>query len=119
VLSEAVAQIEPTFDIGVVALNIDELVPARSLLRALDEGAMSRRISDLNLRFINSHDRHFRKYLASGRAVCALVSTRCLVDIHGARVPISNARQSTVWTIPGLPPDKHRALTNLYEGLMT
>jgi hypothetical protein len=117
VLSEAVAQIEPTFDVGIVALNIDELTPAL-ILTAINEDAMSRRISDLNVRFINRHERHFRKYLVSGRAVCALVSTRCLVDVRTARVRISNARQSTVWTIPGLAVDKDRVLTELYEGLM-
>jgi len=119
VLSEAVAQIEPTFDVGVVAINIDELVPPRAILTALDYGAMSRRISALNTRFINKHERHLRKYLASGRVVCALVSTRCLVDVSTASVRLSNARQSTVWTIPGLPPEKDRALRVLYEGLMT
>jgi hypothetical protein len=119
VLSEAVAQIEPTFGIGVIALNIDDLAPPQSILTVEDQAAVGRRVSEPNHRFIKAHERHLRKYLASGRAVCVLVSTRCLVDVRNARAPISNARQSTVWTIPGLPVEKERALTELYKGVMT
>ncbi len=64
VLSQAVAQIESNFDFGIVAINIDDLVPANQILRAPTHERMARYISDLNARFLKTHERHFRKYLA-------------------------------------------------------
>jgi hypothetical protein len=94
VLSEAVAQIEPTFDFGIVAVNIDDLSP-NQILRTPTRESASRCIDDLNARFIRSHERHFRKYLASGRLISALVSTSVLADLHHERVRFYNAHRST------------------------
>jgi hypothetical protein len=118
VLSQAVAQIEPTFDFGIVALNIDDLVPANRILRSPTQETMSQYISDLNMRFLGAHERHFRKYLASGRVISVLVSTGVLADVYRARPRFNHARQSSVWTIPGLPPEKNLQLRNFYDLLM-
>jgi hypothetical protein len=64
VLSQAVAQIEASFDFGIVAINIDDLVPANHILRTPTQETMSQHISILNDRFLKTHERHFRKYLA-------------------------------------------------------
>jgi len=119
VLSKAVAQIEASFDFGIVAVNLDDLVPANMILQTPTQETMSRKIDDLNARFLRSHERHFRKYLASGRLISALVTTGVLADVYQARVRFNTARQSTVWTIPGLSPDKDRVLRNFYNRLMT
>ena len=118
VLSQAVAQIESSFDFGIVAVNIDDLVPANQILRTPSQKTLSQRINDLNSRFLSSHERHFRKYLASGRLISALISTSVLADVYRARTRFNNARQSTVWTIPGLPFDKDQQLRNFYDALM-
>jgi hypothetical protein len=119
VLSQAVNQIESSFDFGIVAVNIDDLVPANQILRTPTQETMAQYISDLNARFIGEHERHFRKYLASGRVISALVSTSVLADVYRARTRFNTARQSTVWTIPGLPVEKDRQLKNFYNLLMT
>ncbi len=118
VLSEAVAQIESSFDFGIVALNLDELIPADHIFRTPTLDSMAKHIMDLNHRFLVRHDRHFRKYLASGRVISALVSTSLLADAYRERTRFNNARQSTVWTIPGLPFEKNRQLRNFYNALM-
>jgi hypothetical protein len=118
VLSEGVAQIETSFDFGIVAVNLDDLAPSGQILRASNQGAMSKSISDLNARFLRSHERHFRKYLASGRLLSALVSTSVLADVYKRRPRFNNARQSTIWAIPGLPPEKDRQLKRFYDQLM-
>ena len=118
ILSQAVAQIEPTFDFGIVAMNLDELVPPDQILRTPTQEAMSHCIDDLNSHFFNSHERHFRKYLGSGRLISAFISTGVLADVYRARTRLNYARQSTVWAISGLPPDKEQALMNFYNRLI-
>ena len=118
VLSQAVGQIESAFDIGIVAINIDDLVPADQILRTPTHETLSQYVSDLNKRFLTTHERHFRKYLASGRVISAIVSTSVLADVFQAQPRFNHARQSTVWTIPGLPAEKDRQLRNFYELLM-
>jgi len=118
VLSQAVAQIEATFDFGIVAVNIDELFPSDKILGTPTQEAMSQYIDDLNARFLNSHERHFRKYLGSGRLISAFISTSVLADVYRGGTRLNSARQSTVWAISGLPPDKEQALTKFYDRLM-
>lgn len=118
VLSQAVAQIEESFDFGIVAVNIDDLVPANQILRTPTQEVMGQYISNLNARFLGEHERHFRKYLATGRVISAMISTSVLVDVYRDRPRFNNARQITVWTIPGLPPEKNRQLRNFYGRLM-
>ena len=118
VLSQGVDQIETSFDFGIVAVNLDDLAPSGQILRAPNQEVMSKSISELNARFLRSHERHFRKYLASGRLLSALVSTSVLADVYKGRPRFNNARQSTIWAIPGLPPEKDRQLKRFYDQLM-
>jgi hypothetical protein len=118
VLSQAVAQIEPKFDFGIVAISIDDLLPPNRILRTPTHDTLGQYISHLNARFLRSHERHFRKYLGSGRLISAFVSTSTLADVYRDTTRFNNARQSTVWTIPGLPAEKERALRAFYDRLM-
>lgn len=118
VLSQAVGQIESTFDFGIVAVCLDDLLPANRLLRTPTQDTMAQFISDLNARFLKSHERHFRKYLSSGRLISAFVSTGVLADVYGSRPQFHHARQSTIWTIPGLSMQKEKALSHFYKRLM-
>jgi hypothetical protein len=119
VLSEAVGQIEGAFDFGIVALNLDELVPANHLCQAQTGEGIGLLLDEINIRFLALHERHLRKYLASGRLLSAYVSTAAIADILASRARIHSARQSTVWTIPGLPPTKERQLKRFYDQLLS
>jgi hypothetical protein len=118
VLSQAVGQIETTFDFGIVALNLDDLVPQDQILRSPNQRSMGQFINNLNIRFLQRHERYFRKYLSSGRILSALVSTSVLADVQGQGTRFNNARQVTMWTIPGLPEEKQKQLKRLYVQLM-
>ncbi len=118
VLSQAVSQIETTFDFGIVAINIDDLVPPEKILQSPTQEAMGRVIDNLNTQFLHRHERHFRKYLASGRLLSALISTSVLADVYGQRTRFNTARQVTVWTIPGLAPEKAKQLKRFYDQIM-
>lgn len=118
VLSQAVAQIESNADIGIVALNIDDLVPANSILQMHSIEAVEQFVTQLNNRFLFFHDRHFRKYLTSGRLVSALVSTAVVADIPTVRPRLHNVRRASIWTISGLPTEKNLLLRRFYDQLM-
>ncbi len=117
VLSEAIAQIEDNYDIGVVALNLDELTPANSILKAPSVEKAVEIINKNNDNFISKHERYLRKYLANGRAISALVSTCVLADIVSSKTRIFTMRQATVWSIPGLDIDRDRQLRNFFNAI--
>ena len=112
VLSQAVAQIEGSFDFGIVAFNLDDLAPSKVFQLSTRE-KVRQAIDAFNTQFLRAQERHFRKYLTAGRLLSALVSTRIRVDIYrGDRS--QHALQSTFWTIPGLPREKERQIMRFY-----
>ena len=118
VLSNGVSQIEREYEFGIVAINIDDLTPSDSLLVANSKEAMADKINKLNDVFLKKHERHFRKYLSTGRILSALVSTTVLADLEKERVRLNNASQSTVWMIPGLTNEKTKVFKNFYNQIM-
>lgn len=101
VFSNGVGQIESHFDNGMVAFNLDDLVPDDFVISEDTERAAAERINILNRKFIGYHSRHFRKYLNGERVSAAFVSTSLLVRIGGDPQNLRNIRQSTIWTLPG------------------
>jgi hypothetical protein len=118
VLSRAVKQMESRFEFAIVAVNLDELLPAKQFLRAATHEAMGKCLDRFNCAFLGRHDRHFRKYLASGRVVSALVSTSVLAHVQHGRPPFNYARQSIHWTMPGLKTEKKKQLKRFYAKLL-
>ncbi len=110
VLSEAVNQVKDCYDVGVVAINIDDLTPGNMVLKVNTEREMAHLLQDVCAKFLSRHERHFRKYLSTGRLVAALVAVHVIADVKEWEVAINNSRQSTVWTIPGLAPEKESLL---------
>jgi len=117
VLSEAVKQIESGFDYGIVAINLDDLMPANKILSAQTVQAAVEFISRKNERFIKSHERHLKKYLSSGRIISALVSTSLLTDVNHGTPRLNFAQQDTFWTIPSLTADKKEKVDDFYNYL--
>ena len=110
ILSEAVSQVEAYFDVGVIALNLDDLTPPGTVLRVRNKIEMDSFLQKYTDDFIARHERHFRKYLASGRIVSALVSVNVIADVQDWTVQFNDARSSIAWTIPGLEPKKEALL---------
>jgi len=117
VLSEAVSQVEDCYDVGVVAINIDELTSENTVLKVNTEHEMTRLLQNECAEFISRHERHFRKYLSTGRLVAVLVAVHVIADVKEWEVRFNNARQSTVWTIPGLTPLKE-SLVHQFQQLI-
>lgn len=115
VLSNAVSQFEGNFDFGMIAINLDDLTPADSILRAASIDQMMEMLSQINFAFIKRHERHFRKYLEPGRAIAAFVSTSVIADVVTAKPNFNNSRQSTLWSIPGLSVEKEKQIRNFFN----
>ena len=101
VFSNGVRQLSGGFDHGMVAFNLDDLVPENFVLYESSETNAAERINVLNRKFIGYHARHFHKYLNSERVSAAFVSTSVPVNIGNDPQNLRNIRQSTVWTLPG------------------
>ena len=117
VLSQAVSQFESDFDFGIVAINLDDLTPANTILKANSTAKMSQMINQVNYSFMGSHERHLRRYLEPGRAICALISTAVIADVQNTKTRFFNSRQSIVWNIPGLPPEKGAQMSRFFNAV--
>jgi|CXWL01.1.fsa_nt_gi hypothetical protein len=117
VLSNAVAQIERDCDFGIVALNIDDLLPENCLLKAPTVDSMSAILTEWNYAFLRGHKRYLRRYLATGRALSALVSCAAIVDITTAKHRFMNARQVTVWHMPGMPEAQAQQMQKFFAAM--
>jgi hypothetical protein len=109
-LSVGVAQIERVSEFGLLAINIDDLWPPNQMRMATSEQYLGHTLSQENLQFLDRHDRHFRKYLSSGRVMGALVASGGIGYVKPSYV---SARQFTTWSIPGLEPAKRKLLDDL------
>jgi hypothetical protein len=118
VLSEAVEQIEATHDFGILAVNLDDLTLPDRILDQPTQEAMGKAIDQFNLRFLGRHQRHFKRYLKSGRVISALVSTTVLATLSSHKPAFQIGTQATIWAIPGLPPEKKKQLQRFYVQLM-
>lgn len=115
VFSQAVSQIEDAFTFGVVALNLDDLTPPNTILKAPSIAQLSETITRLNFTFLQRHERHLRKYLERGRAITVIVSTSVMADVPTTKTGFFNARQSMIWKIPVLSPEKERQFLNFFR----
>lgn len=117
VLSQAVSQFESDFDFGIIAINLDDLTPANTILKANSIEQMSKMINQVNYNFMKDHERHLRRYLEPGRAICALISTAVVADVPNTKPCFFNSRQSVVWNIPGLPPEKEAQMSRFFRAV--
>ena len=102
VLSEGVRQIGSHGKIGMIAVNLDDLLPAGAMVIAPDIKGYSAALSNYNLEFMQRNERNLRKYLSSGRSVAALVSTSIPGRIPNAEGMVFSSRQTAIWSLPGL-----------------
>lgn len=100
VLSQGIRQVEKASGTGIVALDIEDLLPENAILQVPDSEAMVRRLNEHNDGFMRRHERHLRKYLEPGRAISVVVSCSAIVDIVSRSPRFYTARQTTMWNIP-------------------
>jgi len=102
-LSKAVKQIKDNnFIFGIVAINIDNLLPEKTILNANTLSQASDILHEENMKFINKHSSKFFKYLKDNRIISVLVVSSIIVDIKNEKPRFNNIAESTLWTIQDL-----------------
>jgi hypothetical protein len=110
-LSTGVAQIKGSTEDGLLALCLDDRLPADHYILAEDIQEAIDGVQQINWAFLERHERKFSRYLASGRSIAAFVSTTCVVEVRTGG--INSFQQALLWVIPGLPESKMQALEPL------
>jgi hypothetical protein len=113
VLSEAARQVKG-YDVGVVAINVDDLIPPQRILAVRDEQQMVTMLHDINAAFLQRNERHFRRYLGTERLVAALVSVNAIVDVRTWDPRFNNSQQSLVWMLPQLSEEKTKLMSQFH-----
>jgi len=104
-LSQAAQQVKD-HDIGIVAVNIDDVTPADTVLRVNHIQEANQLLITQCEQFLERHERHFRKYLSQERLVAALVSIHVLAEVKSWSVPFNNYWQALIWRLPDLSEKK-------------
>lgn len=118
ILSKAVEQIEKEYEFGIVAINIDDLLPPDVVLKMESSDAVIERLHGFNADFINRHIRHFTKYFSQTRIISVIVSTSLIADVPPERPRFRNTFQWTVWAVTGLPERYRVQLDKFYNLVM-
>jgi hypothetical protein len=100
VLSKGVRQISESSAIGIVALNLDDLLPEGCILNAADAHGAAQLLDTRIHQFMARHERHLRRYIEPGRAIAVLASCAALADLQQSRPQFCNYRQTVVWHVP-------------------
>lgn len=86
---------------GLVAFNIDDLVPDDHLLTGRSQEAVSNFLFDFNQAFIERHRFMLQRYVLAGRCDGILVSTSVVADIETLAPRFNLVSESTLWTVEG------------------
>jgi hypothetical protein len=119
VLSQAIAQIERNCSSGIVALDIEDLLPEDAILQVQNSHGMNVHLNAHNDGFMQRHERHLRRYLEQGRAISVVVSCGAIVDILDRSPRFYTARQTTVWNIPNHSPSQSSQVEAILKALLS
>lgn len=116
-LSNAVKQIKDNnFIFGIVAINIDNLLPERTILNTDTFNQASDILHNQNMEFINKYSGKFLKYLTENRIISVLIVSSTIADIKDEKPRFNNISQSTIWTIQELEKE-HKNKINQFKRL--
>ena len=102
-LSKGVKQIKDNdFLFGIVAINIDNLLPEKTILNTDTIIQASDILHEENMKFITKHSSKFSKYLRDNRIISVLVVSSTIADIKNGKPRFNNITESTLWTIENL-----------------
>lgn len=109
-VSKGVKQLAASGHPGIIALNLDDLVPAGTLLEAATIRQAQDFMHAFNVAFINRQQPRIQRYIADGRCDGILVSTSTPSGINAARPKFNNHTQTTLWTLNEASPEARARL---------
>ncbi|WP_314435469.1 hypothetical protein [Massilia timonae] len=107
---KGVEQLKKSGRPGLIAINLDELVPRDSILGGPSRDGAARFLSDFNKDFLSRHMRKVARYIIQGRCDGLLVSTSVFSNIRHAENQWNNHTQSMLWSVTDVSPEITRRL---------
>ncbi|MGE8454444.1 MAG: hypothetical protein ACN6OP_28305 [Pseudomonadales bacterium] len=84
---------------GLIALNLDDLAPAETLLRSESKDTASAYLDQFNLNFVERHLRVLQRFVMDGKCDGILVSTTTPSDIQRSQTRLNTFTQTALWTL--------------------
>lgn len=84
---------------GLVALNLDDLVPASSILRSSSYESAASCLGELNMNFLRQHKNKMHRFIKDGRCDGVLLATTTFVDIPSSKIRSHIITSITLWAI--------------------
>ncbi|NEX60059.1 hypothetical protein [Noviherbaspirillum galbum] len=92
-------QITKTGFPGIVAFNLDDTAPARSLVVQSSVRVALEALAHYNADFIDRHKRHLSRFLLDRRCDGVLISTSIPADLANSSPRFNNITQATLWVL--------------------
>jgi hypothetical protein len=102
VLSQGVAQYERKFPTGLVAFNVDDLIPDGHFVRGRNNVEVRSIFLTILEGFLNRHLNTFARYVSQRRMAGVLVSVGGAVELTHELPALNNNREWSIWTMEGL-----------------
>jgi len=100
IMSEAMGQIRATCEVGVIAMNLDSMIPYNAVLRESTFESAIERLDQTMAAFLERHQRHFKRYFARKNLLAVLATISPVSEIISSRIPYNTVTQSRIWTTP-------------------
>jgi hypothetical protein len=97
--SKGLKQLLPYAGAGLVAFNLDDLTPERSILQASARQDASDHLHQLNVAFIERHRRQFQKAVVAGRCDGIWIWSCVHADVRGLSPRFNRITESTIWRL--------------------
>ncbi|WP_322034183.1 hypothetical protein [Paraburkholderia sp. J76] len=96
-LSEGCSQLLKHGRPGIVAFNLDDLLPQDSVWEEATRAALQARLDETNRKFLMSNAEHFTKTVERGSCDGILVSTTVISDVPEMSPRIQVSRSTAIW----------------------
>lgn len=116
-IRKGVKQIEAHGAGGLVALNIDDLLPADSVLNQRDYAMASAQLGAFAASFIERNRLAFERPIAHGRCDGILVSAASVCDLEEGVSRFTTVTDTTVWTLQSLKPEARQRFEALRQAV--
>ena len=99
--SKGLKQLIPYSGAGLVAFNLDDLTPERSILRAANRRDASDHLHRLNIAFMERHRMTFQEAVMASRCDGVWISSCVHADVEGLSPRFNRVTENTLWTVAG------------------
>jgi hypothetical protein len=114
---KGVKQVEANGAGGLVALNVDDLLPGDAILKQRDHVSASAWLGVFVRQFIERNRFTFQRYVAQGRCDGILISATCVCDLEEGGPRFTTVTDTTLWSLLNLAPRALERLAALRQAL--